>query len=146
MIETCDSYAVVPNVTDPANYYGQVRDIRRRAVEAEPNDQAGLDKLISEIRNLRAHLSPDQLKAFDTCYEEAQRKKIGGKSLALRFFLLSKPARRALRLKLIPEEIAFTGFACFQRQSFVFRRYDAFDFAKVWKEGLVLHGLPCRIV
>ena len=79
MIEACDSYAVVLNVTEPANYYGQVRDIRRRAVEAEPNDQAGLNKLVSEIQNLRAHLSPDQLKAFDICYEEAQRKKIGGK-------------------------------------------------------------------
>jgi hypothetical protein len=79
LIEACDSYAVVPNVTNPSNYYGQVRDIRRRAVEAEPNDQAGLDKLISEIQNLRVHLSRDQLKAFDTCCEEAQRKKITGK-------------------------------------------------------------------
>jgi hypothetical protein len=79
MIEACDSYAVLPNVTDPANYYGQVRAIRRRAVEAEPNDQAGLTKLVSEIQNLRAHLSPKQLKAFDTCFEEAQRKKSGGR-------------------------------------------------------------------
>jgi hypothetical protein len=79
LIEACDSYAVVPNVTSPGNYYDQVRDIRRRAVEAEPNDQAGLDKLISEIQNLRVHLSRDQLKAFDNCCEEAQRKKITGK-------------------------------------------------------------------
>ena len=75
LIEACDSYAVVPNVTNPDNYYGQVRDIRRSAVEAEPNDQVGLNKLISEIQTLRGHLSADQLKAFDTCYEEAQRKK-----------------------------------------------------------------------
>ena len=79
MIEACDSYAVVPNVTDPANYYGQVRDIRRRAVEAEPNDQAGLNKLILDIQDLRAHLSSEQLKAYDTCFEEAQRRKSGGR-------------------------------------------------------------------
>jgi hypothetical protein len=38
LIEACYSYAVVPHVTNPANYYGQVRDMRRRAVEAEPNE------------------------------------------------------------------------------------------------------------
>lgn len=38
LIEACDSYAVVPHVTNPANYYGQARDMRRRAVEAEPNE------------------------------------------------------------------------------------------------------------
>jgi hypothetical protein len=79
MIEACDSYAVIPNVMDPADYYGQVQDIRRRAVEAEPNDQAGLNKLISEIRNLTAHLSPEQLKTFHARFEEVQRKKSGGK-------------------------------------------------------------------
>jgi hypothetical protein len=32
-----------------------MRDIRRRAVEAEPNDHAGLNALISEIQHLRSH-------------------------------------------------------------------------------------------
>jgi hypothetical protein len=79
LIEACDSYAVVPHVTNLANYCGQARDIRRRAVEAEPNDQASVNELTSAIQKLRAHLSPDQLRAFDTCCEEPQQKKIGGK-------------------------------------------------------------------
>ena len=78
MMEACDSYALVPNVTDPANYYGQVLDIRR-AVEAEPNDRTGLNKLILDIQDLRAHLSSEQLKALDACFEAAQRRKSGGR-------------------------------------------------------------------
>src|ERR1700735_1469075 len=114
LIEACDSYAVVPNVTNPDNYYGRVRDISRSAVEAEPNDQVGLNKLISEIQILRGHLSADQLKASIPVTKKHSEKKSVANRLALRFPFLGKPAGRTLRLKFIPEEFAFAGFARFQ--------------------------------
>jgi hypothetical protein len=79
LIEACDSCLAVPNITIPGDYYGRVKEIRRRAVEAEPNDQGILDKLTGEAQGLRTQLSSEQLKAFDTCCEETQQKKSGGK-------------------------------------------------------------------
>ena len=57
----------------------------------------------------------------------------------LTLLFLSDSAGRALRLKFIPKELAFAGFACFEGQGFAFRRNDGFGFAEAWEERLVTH-------
>jgi hypothetical protein len=57
----------------------------------------------------------------------------------LTLVFLGDPTGRALRLNFIPEEFAFAGFACFQRQRLALWGDDAFDFSKVGEKRLVLH-------
>ncbi len=57
LIESCDSYEAIPNVTRPGNYYVHVREIRRQALEAEPNDSITLEKLTADLQILRRILS-----------------------------------------------------------------------------------------
>jgi hypothetical protein len=54
-------------------------------------------------------------------------------------FPLRDPARRALRLKFIPEKFAFTGFARFQNQCLALWGNDAFDFSKIREKWFVVH-------
>jgi hypothetical protein len=49
--------------------------------------------------------------------------------------------RRTLRLKFIPEEFAFTGFAGFQRQRLALWRDDAFDFSKIGDTACSASGM-----
>jgi hypothetical protein len=57
----------------------------------------------------------------------------------LTLLFLRDPEGRALRLKFIPEEFAFIGFACFEGQGFAFRRNDGLGLTEVWEERLVIH-------
>jgi hypothetical protein len=57
----------------------------------------------------------------------------------LRFLFLRDPAGRALRLKFITEEFAFTGFARFQGKRLAVWGDDTFDFSKIGEKRLVLH-------
>jgi hypothetical protein len=79
LIESCDSYVAIPNVTNPSNYYGQIRHIRQQATEAEPNDSTMLDRLATELQVLWRDLSIDQRNFFDKYHADAQAKKIGGR-------------------------------------------------------------------
>jgi hypothetical protein len=79
LIESCDSYAAVPRVTVPSNYYGQIRHIRQQAADSEPNDSVTLDRLTGELQILARGLSIEQRHFFDDHHNDAQAKKIGGR-------------------------------------------------------------------
>ena len=78
LIESCDSYEAIPNVTRPGNYYAHVREIRRQAVEAEPNDSITMEKLTADLQILWRILSRDQREFFDRHHTDAQEKKNKG--------------------------------------------------------------------
>ena len=78
LLETCDSYEAVPNVTIPGNYYHQVRNIRRQAIEAEPNDSPTLERLTADLQKLRYILNKEQREFFDKHHADMRRKKIEG--------------------------------------------------------------------
>jgi hypothetical protein len=78
LIESCDSYEAVPNVTRPGNYYAHVREIRRQAVRAELNDSIALAKLTADLQILWHILSRDQRGFFEKHHTDAHEKKIEG--------------------------------------------------------------------
>jgi hypothetical protein len=78
LLESCDSYEAIPNVTRPGNYYVHVREIRRQAVEAEPNDSIILEKLTADLQILWRILSRDQREFFAKHHTDAQEKKTEG--------------------------------------------------------------------
>jgi hypothetical protein len=78
LIETCNSYEAIPKVTIPGNYYHQVRNIRRQAIEAEPNDASTLGRLTSDLERVWYMLNKEQREFFDKHHADTQRKKIEG--------------------------------------------------------------------